>query len=66
MKDYYLEKKSQIEKDLDSGSQGLTADEASSRYQQYGPNALEETNKQTTFQVFICKRQIKQWIPIHQ
>ena len=55
MKDYYLEKKSQIEKDLDSGSQGLTADEASSRYQQYGPNALEETKKQTTFQVFISQ-----------
>ena len=55
MKDYYLEKKSQIEKDLDSGPQGLTADEALVRYQQYGPNALEETKKQTTFQVFISQ-----------
>ena len=55
MKDYYLEKKAQIEKDLNSGPQGLSADEATSRYQQYGPNALEESKKQTTFQVFISQ-----------
>lgn len=44
MKDVYLKTKGEIEKALDSSPQGLTTTEANSRFQKFGPNALEETN----------------------
>ncbi|MDD6460184.1 MAG: HAD-IC family P-type ATPase, partial [Absicoccus porci] len=55
MKDVYLKTKGEIEKALDSSPQGLTTTEANSRFQKFGPNALEETKKQTTLQVFLSQ-----------
>lgn len=53
MKQYYLQTKDEVLKELKTGSDGLSTKQAEENLAKYGKNALVEGKKKTAFQVFL-------------
>lgn len=53
MKNYYSQPKEQLLKTLETGIEGISAAEAEKRLEKYGKNELIETERKSTFRVFL-------------